>query len=362
MEWDGEFWDSNDWIMSGKLEMIPFAKSEVKYIGEPRILSQTDFAPTEIMPKKPQENAGGGPIGSGLLSMEDAKLMREFLVSTVVPKTKELAIKVLSNPRFQGSVELVDGVGEMLVGSAVAAGTGASVVGFAGGVFILLHGASQASKGLTKIWTNKEIESVTSIAMQQLGVPKDVANTIDDMIVIVGTVGGSILKRTLTEGLAEQAIKEAIKESAESIPMAGKTKLGAKEIELVEKGLVKSHNVWDLDPIVRGIEIENILAKTDYKDWFRVGQLDNGKFPLVDFQKENIFVSLKTVDTRSKGWLNRMKEHIKQFGQAEATVSGNPAHKMLDIRVQPGGLDMKKAEILEKIAKTRRGTSKYSRI
>lgn len=108
-------------------------------------------------------------------------------------------------------------------------------------------------------------------------------------------------------------------------------------------------DVWRLKPIDRGIEIENRVAKTDYHDCFRAGQANNGKFPLIDFQKGNVLVSLKTVDTRSKGWFNRMAKHIRALGESGATVSDKPAKMKLDIRVQPGGLDVKKLASLKKI-------------
>ena len=58
----------------------------------------------------------------------------------------------------------------------------------------------------------------------------------------------------------------------------------------VDSGTVLQGNlaeVWKQPPTVRGIAIESHLAATEYKDWFNIGQLNNGKFPLVDFQKGN---------------------------------------------------------------------------
>ncbi len=95
--------------------------------------------------------------------------------------------------------------------------------------------------------------------------------------------------------------------------------------------------MWKLDPKLRGSKIESQLAKTDYKDWFNVGQLNNGKFPLVDFQKGNNLVSLKSVDTSGKTWLGRMQEHIVDLGSRGATVDGKKANMIIDLRVQPGG-------------------------
>jgi hypothetical protein len=101
--------------------------------------------------------------------------------------------------------------------------------------------------------------------------------------------------------------------------------------------LAQAKNIWNLRPTDRGILIEANLAQTEYKDWFNIGQLNNGKFPLVDFQNGNTLVSLKSVDTRGATWVERMEQHIYELGSNGATVNGNPANMVLDIRVQPGG-------------------------
>ncbi|WP_353400407.1 DUF637 domain-containing protein [Hydrogenophaga sp. 5NK40-0174] len=96
-------------------------------------------------------------------------------------------------------------------------------------------------------------------------------------------------------------------------------------------------NVWDMNWFERGNAIESHLARTEYKDWFNIGQLNNGKFELVDFQYGNNLVSLKSVDTNGATWLRRMQDHIYDLGSNGATVDGKPANMILDIRVQPGG-------------------------
>lgn len=96
-------------------------------------------------------------------------------------------------------------------------------------------------------------------------------------------------------------------------------------------------DVWNLPPTARGNVIEAQLARTEYKEWFNVGQLYNGKFPLVDFQNGNVLVSLKTVDTRGTTWLGRIEDHIYDLGASGATINGTPAKMVLDLRVQPGG-------------------------
>jgi len=105
-------------------------------------------------------------------------------------------------------------------------------------------------------------------------------------------------------------------------------------------------NVWDLEPRARGRQIETTLTDTDYKDWARTDDLINPKtgqpfksnnFPVIDFQLDTNVVSLKTIDTRGKGWSYDMRTHIDTLQSSKITVDGVPATKILDIRVQPGG-------------------------
>ncbi len=88
------------------------------------------------------------------------------------------------------------------------------------------------------------------------------------------------------------------------------------------------------------------MTKTEYGDWQRADDFINpstGKpfksnnFELIDFQKGNNLVSLKTADTTGKGWLGNLRDHIADLGTREATVAGKKANMILDIRVQPGG-------------------------
>jgi len=128
---------------------------------------------------------------------------------------------------------------------------------------------------------------------------------------------------------------------ATGVPIPHATLTGTKVAINVESGGANSAGnlaeVWNLSPTARGTAIESRLAQTEYKDWFNVGQLNNGKFPLVDFQNGNTLVSLKSVDTTGSTWLGRMQDHIYDLGSNGATVSGKPANMILDLRVQPGG-------------------------
>ena len=96
-------------------------------------------------------------------------------------------------------------------------------------------------------------------------------------------------------------------------------------------------DVWSLSPTVRGQVIESRLAVSEYKDWYNIGNSQNGFFPLVDFQKGINLVSLKSVDTTGSSWVTRMQDHIRDLGSRAATVNGQRANMILDLRVQPGG-------------------------
>ena len=148
------------------------------------------------------------------------------------------------------------------------------------------------------------------------------------------------LKVALAVGLGTAAGALAYKRAIAS----GKKQPQPSKPDLMPEG---GKNVWDLEPRARGRQIESTLTDTDYKDWARTDNLINPKtgqpfksnnFPVIDFQLENNVVNLKTIDTRGKGWSYDMRMHIDTLQNSKITVAGIPATKILDMRVQPGGL------------------------
>ncbi|MBB3386679.1 filamentous hemagglutinin, partial [Rhizobium sp. BK609] len=130
---------------------------------------------------------------------------------------------------------------------------------------------------------------------------------------------------------------------ATKLKIFGTSTLG--EIAKTSEAASKS-NVWSLNPIDRGNSIETSLAQTDYSSangWFRIGAERNGYFPLIDFQNGNTVVSVKTVDTTGSTWMSRIQNTIDELRRSDITVDGSPATKILDIRVQPGGIDAAQA-------------------
>ena len=58
----------------------------------------------------------------------------------------------------------------------------------------------------------------------------------------------------------------------------------------------KLSDVWKLGATERGDVIEEVLASTEYKDWYNIGSSQGGYFPVIDFQKGSEVVSFKTID------------------------------------------------------------------
>ncbi len=109
-------------------------------------------------------------------------------------------------------------------------------------------------------------------------------------------------------------------------------------------------NLWSLDPKLRGDLVEDYLAKTEYADWYNVGNSKGGYFDLVDFQLGNSLVSLKTADTTAASWarqgMREMYAHIRDLGTRRAKVDGRPAQMSLDIRTPPSGMSPRDAQAL----------------
>jgi hypothetical protein len=102
----------------------------------------------------------------------------------------------------------------------------------------------------------------------------------------------------------------------------------------------KGTEVWLFPPVVRGVAIEAYLANTEYRLWDNVGALNGGFFPIFDFNKGKIWVSLKTVDidfadpAKVDSALSRMRNHIDKIAAAAKETPGMVPK--LDIRVPAG--------------------------
>nr|KJZ07516.1 hypothetical protein TW77_15005 [Pseudoalteromonas rubra] len=121
----------------------------------------------------------------------------------------------------------------------------------------------------------------------------------------------------------------------------------------------KVDDVWapGVKPIQRGRQIQHSVYENEYKahgwgdtDKYEVWSDKEGKyikvkgqnFPLIDFHRGDEVVSLKSINTNGSDWMRRTRAHIDDLSKRGIIgSSGNPVPKenrMLDIRVQPGGL------------------------
>lgn len=172
-----------------------------------------DFAnPTD---KKVPENIitpGGGMIGCGLLSVEDGQQMKDFLVSKIWPKTKEITSEILNNPQVQGTLNLADGIGEMLLGQTLIIVGAPTIIGSAVGGILVLHGADQISKALMQLITNQPQESVTVVALKESGFSPNVAEIIDNGIGIAGSLNAGVKIYLKSGGVAEEILEKVVKD------------------------------------------------------------------------------------------------------------------------------------------------------
>ncbi|MDB2387496.1 hypothetical protein N9W21_09225 [Shewanella sp.] len=119
---------------------------------------------------------------------------------------------------------------------------------------------------------------------------------------------------------------------------------------------LKYDNVWapGVRPVDRGRQIQAELAKTEYQQWgntdfYEIVDPVTGQskkvvaqnFPLIDFELDGMVVSLKTINTIGTRWLTDMDYHMRDLANRGIWSDGvlvPSSNRILDIRVQPGGL------------------------
>jgi len=110
---------------------------------------------------------------------------------------------------------------------------------------------------------------------------------------------------------------------------------GNRRFEAIELSAKDQAEVWGRHQFDRGVRIESHLAATEYQDWYRVGAERGGFFELLDFQKGNNVVSLKTSNSTSAATFESLEAHIDDLA-IRPLVNGVPANAMLDLRVPKG--------------------------
>lgn len=137
-------------------------------------------------------------------------IIKKAYASKIWDGVKEGARKVVQtwqHPRTQGTVEFMEGVGEMAAGVAVAIVTSETGVGVALGGAIVLHGADTASKGFCQAVGGQEQKSCTVQGLEFLGVPQQFSEPINTVLGAAGVIGG---------------VRSIVKESIQTVTVAGK--------------------------------------------------------------------------------------------------------------------------------------------
>lgn len=103
--------------------------------------------------------------------------------------------------------------------------------------------------------------------------------------------------------------------------------------------------VWEMDARDRGVKIENDLAQTEYKDWFHCGKEHGGTQEHIDFFKDGVGVSLKTVGNPNEASMREMQAEVdalERSGIEHSTDDGATWTKTelaLNVRVPEGRED-----------------------
>ena len=97
--------------------------------------------------------------------------------------------------RIFGGIQAFGGALETVAGASIAIGTSASGVGIAGGGLIAAHGVDTFQAGVRQMFTGKVTDTLTSGAIQSVGVSQQTANIIDGGLGIASG-GVSIIKGT----------------------------------------------------------------------------------------------------------------------------------------------------------------------
>lgn len=105
----------------------------------------------------------------------------------------EPVLDFLTNPRVQGCIQAMGGLGEMYIGAQTVVTSAAILtpIGYA----IVAHGSDQVATGMKIAITGRHQDTATSQVMQKAGVPREYANYADGFISISGSLGGIAIIR-----------------------------------------------------------------------------------------------------------------------------------------------------------------------
>ncbi len=109
---------------------------------------------------------------------------------------------VFRSPRFQGACQMLAGAAEMSAGGLIAYGTGALAAPV--GLSVAVHGSDHFATGLNTFISGRYNNTITSQMLEKTGLSTVTANTIDNTISIIGTMGAAALHKSTQQFLSPQ--------------------------------------------------------------------------------------------------------------------------------------------------------------
>ncbi|MCL2825661.1 MAG: hypothetical protein FWD57_16845, partial [Polyangiaceae bacterium] len=100
---------------------------------------------------------------------------------------------------FNGVSEAIAGASLMIGGFKARGGPGAAAM--AGGSVVLAHGVDQAQAGVRQMVSGVPVDSLTSLALQEAGMSRRLANDVEVLICVVGITAGSAGTMALNTGV-----------------------------------------------------------------------------------------------------------------------------------------------------------------
>ncbi|HEX4840345.1 MAG TPA: hypothetical protein VFU89_07895 [Rhabdochlamydiaceae bacterium] len=98
-------------------------------------------------------------------------------------------VNVLSNPRFQGALQVLGGASEVSAGYVIT--WGSSGIAAPAGHFFIVHGMDHVTTGAYSVITGKHKITATELALQKAGMPPEFAATTDTTLSITGMAKGA---------------------------------------------------------------------------------------------------------------------------------------------------------------------------
>ena len=95
--------------------------------------------------------------------------------------------------RVVGGLKLVGGFAEAGAGATLGVATSWTGIGAVAGGVAFVHGADVAASGLRQLWSGENESSITSMAIQRVGISKDKADFADSTMSVVATAGAGAL-------------------------------------------------------------------------------------------------------------------------------------------------------------------------